>query len=236
MKQLLLAVLVLTAAPLSAQAQGIATCSAADSVVGPPPRRLPLMQRYDRITDTTQYEVRKEEVKIISSSPSSSLRLITSFQGQAPQPGSPAATVFQVVVATQANRGGLLAQTATADQARLETAEGLAMLIDGTQRLRLTRAGYNNEVNQANLLRNSRLLEISSYAVTAEQLRAIATAKDRIEIATGPVRGTLGRGEINAAKELYRVMVCSATAVSAAPADSAATPTPADSAAPRATP
>lgn len=228
MKRLFLAVLVLACSPLSAQDNGVTTCDAADAVVGPPPRRLPVMHRYDRITDSTQLEVRKEEVKILSSSPNSSLRLVTSFEGQRPRAGSPATTVFQVVVATTANRGGLLSQSASADQARIEAAEAVALLIDGEQRLRLPRAQYSNEVNQANLLRNSRLLEISSYAVSMEHLRAIATARERIEIAAGPVRGTLGRGEITAAKELYRVMVCSAEAAPAT-ADSASapsTPTP----------
>jgi hypothetical protein len=224
MKQLVLAALLIAPATLSAQTSGIATCPAADSVVGPPPRRLSVLQRYDRITDTTQYEVRKEEVKILSSSPNSSLRLITSFQGQTPQAGSPAMTVFQVVVATTANTGGVLSQSANADQARLERADGLAMLVDGNQRLRLTRAAYNNEVNQANLIRNSRLLEISSYAIDLEQLRTIVTAKDKIEIAVGPVRGSLGRGEISAAKELYRVMACTSSAIRPAAADS--TPSP----------
>src|SRR6202008_2727685 len=118
MNRLLLAVLVLACAPLSPQETGLPPCAAADSVVGPPPRRLSLMHRYDRITDTTQLEVRKEEVKILSSSPSSSLRLVTSFEGQSLRAGSPATTLFQVVVATTANRGGLLSQTASADQGR----------------------------------------------------------------------------------------------------------------------
>ncbi|HYJ78083.1 MAG TPA: hypothetical protein VEW03_00575 [Longimicrobiaceae bacterium] len=215
---LALALLVASAAPLAAQLP-IATCAAADSVIGPPPRRLPsLIHRYDRLTDSTQLELRKEVVRLISSSPDASWRLITAYEGS--QPSSTPLTTLQVVVATDKNTG-MTDQQVSQAQARMLNIESAPALIDGSTRIRLTRVGHSAQVQQGNLLRDARLLEIAVFEITPDQLRQMATATNGVEIAAGPVRGGFSRGDLPAIKEIYRITACAAPpAPAAAPAGS----------------
>lgn len=209
MKTLIVSVVALLVSVAALPAQ---SCPAADSVVGSQVRRGGIMQRYERITDTTQLEVREEVVRMISSSPDASFRMITSFEGETPR-GTPS-SILHIVVAVE-RHGDLTDQQMTAEQARLREAESAAVLLDGTTRLRLPRVSYSGAVQQANLMRGSRLLEDAGYAVTADQLRAIAMAR-RVEIIAGPVRGGFSGGRLNALKELYRTTVCAPATAQAA--------------------
>lgn len=209
MKRLVFAIVAAVFTWESAEAQ---SCPAADSMVGSEVRRGGIARRYERITDTTQLEVREEVVRLISSSPDASFRMITAYEGEGEPLGAPSTTLHVVVAVDR--HGDLTDQQMTTEQARLRNAESAAILLDGTTRIRLPRAGYSGAVQQANLMRGSRLLEDASYAVTTEQLGQIARAR-RVEIIAGPVRGGFSGGRLNALKELYRVAVC---APAAAPA------------------
>lgn len=195
----IMAALVAAAAPARAQ-----SCPAADSVVGSQVRRGGIIQRYERVTDTTQLEVREEVVRMISSSPDASFRMITAFEGQTPT--ATPTTTLHVVVAID-RHGDLTDQQMTTEQARLRGVETAAVLLDNSTRLRLPKVSYSGAVQQANLVRGSRLLEDVAFAVTPDELRAIAMAR-RVEIVAGPVRGGFGGGRLTALKELYRTTVC----------------------------
>lgn len=205
----LLAIIVVSSAsvPLQGQAGTIATCQAADAAVGPPPRRASgIMRRYERISDTTQLEVRNEVVRLVSTSPDASFRLITSFEGEnAPttQPGS----VLQIVVAIDRNTPSTVQQSG-ADQARMTQAQVANVLIDRSTRLRLNRVSHTAEVQQGNIMRDSRVVETATFAVSAEDLKQMVLAADRVEVQAGPVRGGFTRGQMQASRELYRHVAC----------------------------
>lgn len=200
---------------------GAQSCAAADSVVGAQVRRGGIDRRYERVTDTTTLEVREEVVRLISSSPDASFRMISAFEGESPR--ATPVTNLHIVVAVD-RHGSLTDQQMTAEQARLRAAESVGVLLDNSTRLRLPRSGYTAAVQQANLLRGTRLLEDAAYTVTLDQLRQIATAR-RVEMVAGPVRGGFSGGRLNALKELYRIGVCAPSAEApAAAADASPTP------------
>lgn len=211
MKTLLVASIAILVTVGPAQTQ---SCPAADSVVGSEVRRGGIIRRYEPVTDTTQLEVREEVVRLVSSSPDASFRMVTAFEGEG-DPRSAASTTLHIVVAVD-RQGSLTDQQMTTEQARLKNVESAAILLDRSTRLRLQRASYSGAVQQANLLRGSRLLEDASFTITNDQLKAISAAK-RIEIVAGPVRGGFSGGRINALKELYRVAVCAPNTTAAVP-------------------
>jgi len=211
MKRLVLPLAALILAATSSRAQ---SCPAADSVVGSDVQRSGVSRRYERISDTTQLEVREEVVRLISSSPDASFRLITAFEGETTR--ATPVTTLHIVVATD-RHGTETDQQMTTEQARLRDVQSAGVLIDDQTRTRLPRAGYSGGVQQANLMRGTRLLEDASFTVTPEQLRAIATAH-RVSIIAGAVRGGFSGGRINAIKELYRVTVCAPHSETAPPA------------------
>jgi hypothetical protein len=200
MKRLLsVALLVLAAAPARGQ-----SCPAADSVVGPQIHRGGIARHYEQVTDTTQLEVREDVVRLISSSPDASFRLISAFEGQTPS--ATPSTTLHIVMAVD-RHGGLTDQQMSTEQSRMYGAENAAVLLDNTTRLRLPRAAYNAAVQQANLVRGTRLLEDAAYSIPPDQLKALATAH-RVEIVAGPVRGGFSGARLTAIKELYRLGVC----------------------------
>lgn len=206
MKRLLLPLAVVCVASGSLEGQVIATCSAADSVVGPPPRRMSgVSQRYEQISDSTRLEVRNEVVRLVSSSPDASFRLITAYEGEA-APTTEPGTILQIVVAIDRNTGSTVQQSGQ-DQARMTQAEVANVLIDRTTRVRLTRVNHTAEVQQGNLVRDSRVVETATYAVPLDVLRQMVQA-ERVEIQAGPVRGGFTGGNMRAAREMYRIAAC----------------------------
>jgi hypothetical protein len=192
---------------LDAQVGTIASCPTADEEIGPPPRRVSgISRRYERISDTTHLEVRNEVVRLVSSSPDASFRLITSFEGEN-EPTTAPGTILQIVVAIDRNTGSTVQQSGQ-DQARMTQAEVANVLIDRSTRFRLNRINHTAEVQQGNLLRDSRVVETATYEVSANDLRQMVQADDRVEIQAGPVRGGFNRGQMRAAREMYRLGVC----------------------------
>lgn len=210
MKRLVVACVAVCAAAAPVRAQ---SCPAADSVVGSEVHRGGIIRRYERISDTTQMEVREEVVRLISTSPDASFRMITAWEGETPQ--ATPATLLHIVVATD-RHGDMTDQQMSSDQARLREVQSAGVLIDDNTRIRLPRASYSGGVQQANLMRGTRFLEDAAFTVTPDQLKAIANAH-RVSIIAGAVRGGFSGGRITAIKELYRATVC-------APAGDAATP------------
>ena len=206
MKRFVLPLAVLMFASGSLEAQVLATCPAADAVVGPPPGRMSgVSQRYERISDSTRLEVRNEVVRIISSSPDASFRLITGYEGEG-APVTEPGTILQIVVAIDRNTGSTVQQSGQ-DQARMQQAEVANMLLDRTTRIRLTRIDHTAEVQQGNLLRDSRVVETATFAVPLDVLGQMVRA-ERVEIQAGPVRGGFTGGNMRAAREMYRVAAC----------------------------
>jgi hypothetical protein len=192
---------------LEAQVGTIASCPTADAEVGPPPRRVSgISRRYERISDTTQLEVRHEVVRLVSSSPDASFRLITAFEGEN-EPTTEPGTILQIVVAIDRNTGSTVQQSGQ-DQARMTQAEVANVLIDRSTRIRLNRINHTAEVQQGNLLRDSRVVETATFAVSPDDLLQMVQADDRVEIQAGPVRGGFNRGHMRAAREMYRLSAC----------------------------
>jgi hypothetical protein len=195
----ILALSLLCAGELDAQ-----SCPAADSVAGPEVRLNHLHRAYDRMTDTTRFEVEKASVHLLAAAQDATFRLGTSFEGQ--EPHGPMTTTLTVAVTTA--RQGRSAQVASRELNKIGDAEAALVLVDQTTRLRLPRVAYSDRVRQENLLHADRLQETATFAVTPEQLRAIVSAHDKVEIAAGMARGTFGHGEIERSGELYRLVTC----------------------------
>lgn len=189
---------------LAASAAHAQSCPAGDSIAGPAVHQNRYHRAYDRMTDTTRLEVNKLSSHLLAWSQDATFHLTTAFEGQTPH----SAPTSYLRISTTSERKGSSAQVASRELNKLGDAEAALVLIDGTTRMRLPRVAYADRVRQENLLSNDRLLENATFAVTPDQLRAIATAKDKVEISAGMARGSLGHGEIEAAKELFRVVAC----------------------------
>ncbi|HEX8906731.1 MAG TPA: hypothetical protein VF771_17910, partial [Longimicrobiaceae bacterium] len=208
------ALLALTAAGASAQ-----SCPAGDEVAGPVVHANRYRRNYDRMTDTTRLGVSKLSSHVLAWSQDATFSLVTAFEGQAPR----APVGITLTISTTSERKENSTQTASRELNHLADAQVALVLVDNATRMQLPRVSYGDRVRQANLLSNDRLVENAVFAITPDQLRAIASATQKVEIAAGMARGSLGRGEIEAAKELYRVAAC---ALPAQPAvtETAATP------------
>lgn len=164
-----------------------------------------LHRNYERMTDTTRLGFGKAAIHLITSAQDATFSVFGAFEGEQAPHGPVGVTLW---ISTTSERKGNSAQTASRELNHLGDAEAALVLVDGRTRMQLPRVAYGDRVRQANLISNDRLVENAVYAITPEQLRSLATATDKIEIAAGMARGSLGHGEIEAAKELFRVVAC----------------------------
>lgn len=202
--------LLATAASLAAadlHAQAGASCPAADSAVGPV-ARAPVGRRYDRVTDTTTVSAMKIFVPMLSANPGATMYLYAKHEGQTPS--GPVALSLTIEMDVRPSSGR--ASDVSREAARLEPVEDLALLIDDSTRVRIPRSQYTSRVAGQGALSGPKLHEVLTFALTPDQMLAIARAQRRIEMAAGPVRMSLGRGEFAAAREMYRLAACAGAA------------------------
>lgn len=184
-------------------AQAAASCPAADSIVGPV-ARAPIGRRYDRVTDTTTVSAMKIYVPMLSSNPGATMYLLAKHEGQSPSGPVELSMTIEMDIRTSSGRAADVSREA----ARLEGVEDVALLIDDSTRVRIPRSQYTSRVAGQGALSGPKLHEVLTFALTPDQMLSIARAQRRIEMAAGPVRMSLGRGEFAAAREMYRLAVC----------------------------
>jgi hypothetical protein len=194
---------------LSASVGQAQSCPSADSLLGRPRNDWRVHRAWDRLTDTTRLEIHKDVTHLWGSAPSGVIYLTTKFEGREPH-GQPITTLEFGTATTR--RGS---QQMSTDQALFPELNEAILLVDDSIRSRLPKAGYRAQVKQAGVLTDDRLEERVAFAVSPDQLRSIATASHKVEVAAGPIRAGFGEGDIHASRELMRAVMCSNT--SAAP-------------------